>query len=352
LGDPAESRPGGGPSTAGAPAGRRRAVAWYPWLVGAALLGAVVAGALHFSDERDFVRIVEKAQPWWVGVAVVLQAATYLAQGESWRVLTRAAGVRLPLSLAYRLSLAKLFVDQALPSAGISGMVVVARALEQRGVPRAVVMALVVVGTVAYYAVYVLALAAALVVAVARGRASPLIIGASVLFVVASLGAIAAFLALAGPARRRPRLTRIPLLGQAMRLLGEADPRLARSGRLIFWTALYQLAIVLLDAATLWVLVRSLGERASPAGVFASFMISSLLRTIGLLPGDLGIFEAASVVTLKLAGVSIPVALSATLLFRVLSFWLPMAPGLLFSRAARGPGDRGGLARVRARVGP
>jgi Mg2+-importing ATPase len=98
---------------------------------------------------------------------------------------------------------------------------------------------------------------------------------------------------------------------------------------------LFQLAIVLLDAATVWVLIRSLGEVASPTGVFASFMISTLLRTIGIVPGGLGTFEAASVVTLKLAGVPVGVALVATLLFRGLSFWLPMVPGLVFSRGAR-----------------
>jgi uncharacterized membrane protein YbhN (UPF0104 family) len=49
----------------------------------------------------------------------------------------------------------------------------------------------------------------------------------------------------------------------------------------------------------------------------------------------LGVFEAASVVTLKLAGVPVPVALGATLLFRGLSFWIPMLPGLFFSREAR-----------------
>jgi Mg2+-importing ATPase len=38
---------------------------------------------------------------------------------------------------------------------------------------------------------------------------------------------------------------------------------------------------------------------------------------------------------LKLAGVAVPVALAATLLFRGLSFWLPMVPGVAFSRAVR-----------------
>ena len=87
------------------------------------------------------------------------------------------------------------------------------------------------------------------------------------------------------------------------------------------------------DAATLWVLIRALGISAAP-GRFASFMLSSLLRTFGFMPGGLGSFEAASVAALTLAGIPVPVALSATLLFRGLSFWLPMLPGLAFARAA------------------
>jgi Mg2+-importing ATPase len=58
-------------------------------------------------------------------------------------------------------------------------------------------------------------------------------------------------------------------------------------------------------------------------------------------PGGLGAFEAASVLTLKLVGVSVPVALAATLLFRGLSFWLPMLPGVWFAhRAARATVER------------
>jgi Mg2+-importing ATPase len=115
------------------------------------------------------------------------------------------------------------------------------------------------------------------------------------------------------------------------------DPQIAlpRSLPLIIKSGLFQLAIVLLDAATVWILIYSLGEMASPAGVFASFTLSSLLRTISIVPGGLSVFEAASVVTLRLAGVSLPVALAATLLFRGLSVWLPMVPGTFFSRGVR-----------------
>jgi Mg2+-importing ATPase len=76
----------------------------------------------------------------------------------------------------------------------------------------------------------------------------------------------------------------------------------------------------------------ALGLSVHPAQVFASFMLSTLARTLGPVPGGLGIFDAASVATLKLMGVPIAAGLAATLLFRGFSYWLPMAPGILLAR--------------------
>src|SRR4029079_15403130 len=47
----------------------------------------------------------------------------------------------------------------------------------------------------------------------------------------------------------------------------------------------------------------------------------------GIVPDGLGTFEATSVSMLRMVGIDVAVALSATLLFRGLSFWLPMLPG-------------------------
>ncbi len=93
-----------------------------------------------------------------------------------------------------------------------------------------------------------------------------------------------------------------------------------------------QVAIFLLDAGTLWIMLYALGLSVHPAQVFASFMLSTLARTLGPVPGGLGIFEAASVATLKLMGVPIAAGLAATLLLRGFSYWLPMAPGILLVR--------------------
>lgn len=322
-----------------APRGTLRAALWLSWLIGCAMLAGVIVVALHWSEERALWYIAGRARPWWMAVAVALQVGTYLAQGEIWRVVARARGVAVPMPAAFKLSLAKLFIDQALPSAGISGTLVAARALEQRGVARAIVMASMVIDGVAYYSAYVLALVAALLFTLGDGHANLMFLPAALLLAAFSVAMAVAAGALAGRRAVLPaRWRRVPLLGKTMALLAEADPALVRSVPLAVKGMALQLAVVLLDTGTLWTLVRALGETASLPAVFASFMASSLLRTISIVPGGLGVFEAASVLTLQQAGTSVPVALGATLLFRGLSFWFPMAPGLWFARALRRPG--------------
>jgi P-type Mg2+ transporter len=317
----------------------REVALWFPWVLGAAALAALVLAVLHASEERAFVVLLEQARPWWLLWAFGLQAATYAAQAGVWRVVLERAGSHLPLGVAYRLSLAKLFVDQALPSIGMSGAVVVTQALEARGQPRPAVLATIAVDLASYFAAYVLSLAVALTMLVGSGQASALIVAVAILFFVVGTSLAVAILSLSGriPGAWTSHLLRLPGIGRGVALLQQAEPHLARNPGVLVRATVLQLMIVALDAATMWVLVGALGTKAHPGAVFASFMISSLLRTVGFMPGGLGVFEAASVATLALAGIPVPVGLSATLLFRGLSFWLPMLPGLAFSRRLAAP---------------
>jgi Mg2+-importing ATPase len=316
-----------------------RELRWIPWLLGAAGVGAVVVAALHYSEGRELVRLARQAEPWWLVVATALQAATYAAQGEVIGCVARSGGFPLGLGTLYRLSMAKLFVDQAMPSAGLSGIFVIATSLERRGMPRAVVAAATVVDIVSCYAAYALGLGVALLVTTLHGAATVLIIWSSAVFMLFAIAFSVTLLVVTGrPAGALAhKLRRARPLARALHFLQEADLRLVRKPRLLIEASAWQLVILVLDSATLWVLIHGLGASASASGVFASFMISTVFRIVGVLPGGLGTFEASSVLTLRLIGVSLPVALAATLLFRGLSFWLPMLPGLWFSRRAMRP---------------
>jgi Mg2+-importing ATPase len=315
------------------------AASWVLWLLGIALLATVVAAAVHFAEEREFLVLAERAKPWWLLLAFVFQAGTYVAQGQIWQHIASAGGSTLDLRIAFQLSLAKLFVDQALPSTGISGTILVVKALEQRAMPRSVVTAGVVVNMASFFMAYVVGLIGAFIVLSIMGQSGVVLTVASALFIVFSIAFTATMLALAGRDihSQIERLSRYPMVQHLLEFLQAADPQLARSRRLLLGSTALQLGTVLLDTATLWVLIRSVGGNVAAGGVFASLMFASLVRTAGIVPGGLGTFEATSVLMLRIFETPLSVALSATLLFRGLSFWLPMIPGLWYSRKAVQP---------------
>jgi Mg2+-importing ATPase len=190
--------------------------------------------------------------------------------------------------------------------------VLVARALEQRRIAPGAVRASVVINIASYHLAYVLTLTAALAVLFARHEANTVVLTTAVLFLLFSIGLAAAVLALAGrPHERLARAVRgLRGVRTTLDFVSGADAQLVRGVRVIVDTTLWQAAIV----------------------VLAAFMVASLFRTMGIVPGGLGTFEATSVLMLRMTHVDLAAALSATLLFRGLSFWLPMLPGYWFSR--------------------
>lgn len=308
---------------------------WLPLALGALILLGVIFSAKRLSEEREFVRLLREIKPGWLLVALALQSCTYVAQSAIWRSVLAKGGSEISRTRAFKLSLAKLFVDQTVPSAGISGTVVIANALEKSGVVQSVVLAAAVINVISYHSAFLLSLAVALAVAAVRGHASTLIFSLAILFVLFAAAVIWLLLVFSARVENVPAhstAAKPSHLRKLLKILRAADIQLVHDAALLAKAVACQLAIVLCDASTIWVLILGLGSMASPSGVFASYILSTLFRNFTFVPGGLGTFEAASVVTLNLIGVSIPVALSATLLFRFLSFWLPMLPGLIFSR--------------------
>jgi Mg2+-importing ATPase len=305
---------------------------WLSRIVGIALLAGVVIIATHFSEHKEFFRLAREAKLSWLLLAILLQAGTYFAQGRIWTAIGKAAGRHLPFVLVYKLALAKLFVDQALPSAGISGTVVVAQVLEKRELPRPAVLAGVVINTTSFFMAYATALLGAALVLLVR-QPNAFIFISSLLFVAFCIAVPYGLMKVAGKdAPKKPGwLVRNHVVQNALNIMQDADPELVRNRRLQFVASIYQLLTFILDASTLWLLIASLGYKAWPLELYASYMVSNVVRTVSFVPGGLGTFEGALLLLLRRAQVPVSVGLASALLFRGLTFFLPMIPGFWFS---------------------
>jgi Mg2+-importing ATPase len=305
-------------------------------VLGLGLVVLVIAVGDELSEPGAWRLIIERTAVGWLLVALALQILTYFAEGENWRVVLRARKHHVPIWRMWRLAMAKLFVDQAVPSAGLSGTAIIAYRLERMAIPRAVVMAAIVVDIASYYFSYFVCLILALCIAFVKGHLTGLVLLLTLLLLLAAALIVGTTLSVAGRESSRIAIwmQRVPLVRDGIKLLTTAERGLALSPNVLIKATVWQMGTVLCDTLTLWCLLISTGAEVGLPTVFASFMVSSLLRTVSIVPAGLGPFEAASVATLSLADVPIPVALSATLLFRLLSFWLPLLPGLIFARDA------------------
>jgi uncharacterized membrane protein YbhN (UPF0104 family) len=86
-------------------------------------------------------------------------------------------------------------------------------------------------------------------------------------------------------------------------------------------------AITLLAASALFASILAIHASVALVGVFIIYVTSSLVSNIVPTPGGIGATEAVLVLALVASRLSLPQAAAVTLIYRFLTFWLPIIPG-------------------------
>jgi len=311
------------------------------WLVGLLVLAALVTFVARRSELAQFARLLRDLEPRWFLAAAILQILSQCASGAVWYAVFRYAAHPCRFWPLMRVRLAMIFANEALPSAGLAGSAMAIRGLDRHHIPANIVVSAIVAGVMTTYA----AAGIALVVTIAllqpyHGVSPRALIGATIV----SAAVVAAFVAFTWrrgtiAPRLGTRLKRLPRVAAALDTIATAPVGVLRSPA--FWSRAIamQLTVLLLDSATLFVLLTALGTRPAPVAVFGSFMIATAATGAIPLPGNLGAFEAALVAMLHLFGFRMEAALAAALLQRGFTVWLPMIPGIGTLRALSRHGD-------------
>lgn len=307
---------------------------WGAWVFGLLAFGAVIAVIGRLADVERFGELLAAAQPLWLLGGFALQALTYVVAANVWYVALDRAGSHQSLGTLIPLSLAKLFSDQAMPTAGVSGTLVLLRGFIRRGVARPTSSAVMLLSLVTYYSAYLLATLISLTV-VGRHHAVSAVLAVLVgIFVLVAVGLPLIAILFMGPISNRLRQYsgRFP----GLRLLVATDTPmlvdLLRQPRLLIETIGLHLLVLALDAATFYLMLLAIGVTAAPLDVFATFVLASVAATLAPVPIGLGAFEATAVAMLRLAGIDLEAGLTATLMLRGLTVWIPMLPGLWLAR--------------------
>lgn len=293
-----------------------------------ALSLAVAGGAVYLllpqlSSLTRVADAVVEANYGWLAAAFVTGVATFPASALAFLGASREP---LPFWRTTAVQVAAAFAGRTTPGgAGFFGLNFIY--LERLGIRRASSVSVLVLNRAG---LGVVAAVVSLIVVVGVGvagvtrRVSPPAVGWPVLVAVA-VAVTACGLAIASPWGRR-RILRPALDVIRELLLTMRQP--ARAAMLLGGSAAFLLLNGLGLAATL-AAFRAEFSVAYALGLFvAGFVLSQAVPT----PGNLGSMEAVLVAGLAASGIAVTTAVAAVLTFRLLTFWLPVLPGIAMFR--------------------
>jgi glycosyltransferase 2 family protein len=284
-------------------------------LVASVIAAYILAGEL---TKESFGELLRHANWWWSITALGLSALTYVGASLS---LSGFVLERLKLARTLLVQVAASFVTLVTPAA-VGGVALNIRYLRKAGVAPADAAASVGVSQVIAFALHTILLVIFAALTGTSHAASVRLPGWAYIGLGVLVGIILVVLAV--PAGRRLLASRLAptLRGVVPRLLdiGQRPAKLAEgAGGALLLTAAY--------IGCLAVSVQAFGGSLPLEAVALVYLTGSAIGSIVPTPGGLGAVEAALTAGLTAAGLAGATAISSVLLFRTVTFWIPVPLG-------------------------
>lgn len=287
------------------------------------LVAAVIAAYLVIGQlgRRNFLPVLRESDWRWVLAGLGLSAVTYA--GATWS-LSGFVLEKLRFARTFLAQLAGTFVTLVAPAA-VGGVALNIRYLHKAKVAPADAASSVAVAQVIAFAVHMTLLV--IFIAITGGaHQAPFRPPGWAYFALAAIAAVALGV-LAVPAGRRLIRSRVaPTIGEVIPRLLDIAQRPAKLAEGVGGALLVTFGYIL----CLQVSVLAVGAHAAFFAVGVVFLTGQAIGSLVPTPGGLGAIEIAlSGALTTIAHVPVAFALSAVLLFRLLTFWLPIPVGYL-----------------------
>ena len=288
---------------------------------------AALAGAFYYllpqlAQVQSSWHAIQSADWAWVPLVIAISVVTYLASAAA---LMGAVTARIRFWPTVLAQGASSFVNRVSP-ANVGGMALNARFLQKSGVETSAGVAAVGVNSLAGALVHLILIAVFFTWAGrGLGQAFKLPSSSKLLLILAIVAAVVGIVLATRPGRRFAAAKLIPGLKSAAASLARVARNPGKMVMLFGGSALITLAYIGALAAS----VQAFGGGPGIVLVGAVYLGASAIAAAAPSPGGLGAIEAASIAGLTGVGMPAGPAVSAVLLQRLATYWLPVAPGWL-----------------------
>lgn len=308
------------------------------------VFGAVV---YYFSEIRKDIKLFETVTVYWLLLAFAGQVLTYLFGALVYRKLLSVFEHQSGITTwqFFQASIVALFFNQTVPSAGVSGNTFFFNFLLQRNIAVTNILTLIFTELISFYVAIEVLLVLLLILSLLFFSL------ASSFYIVLIAGMIvyAAFAMGIGLLGRGSTVSRLYKRLEKIKWINKYLNRLQKSvaekiklneletpwnffktqTKTAFEIVLYQVAIFAADAFTILSLFYGLGIHVSIGTVCTAFLLTKIISLLPVSPGALILYESSMTFFLVKLGTPIGPSIIVTLLYRALSFWLPILVGFL-----------------------
>jgi uncharacterized protein (TIRG00374 family) len=291
----------------------------------------------------DAVSKLGDADPVWIAVAVVFSVASYATYIALFKAVVGGDALRLTWAETYQINMAGVAATLLFSAGGAGGIALTYWALKKAGMRRRDVARRMVAFITLHYAFYPLALIVfglLLRTGVLNGENSVelTIIPAGIAGLVLILGAAITLIPADVERRLMPHVN-----GEHMRSFVEWASRVPETAGEGFRFALSLFAhprkggLAVIGAAgfwafsigVLWASFHSLGIHVPLAVVVQGFFLGMVANLFPLAPAGVGAVDAGMIGAFVLFGLPEATVFPAILIFRLVSFWMPIPPGVV-----------------------
>ncbi len=262
----------------------------------------------------------------------------------------------LKLKDMYKISLELNFINSVFPSGGVSGFSYLGLRLKPYGVSVASSTLAQIVRFLLTFTSFLIVLGFGLLFLALGGQANGLVILiATAVFMSITFGSLAGWFVISSEQRIRAFMAFLPKVANYVfkivrvsrkdvidvprleRVFSELHHRyveLSKDVSKLYTPFLYALATNILELATIYMVYVAFGEPVNPGAVILAYAVANFAGLIAILPGGVGVYESLMASVLTASGVEKGLAISATLVYRVVNLLTFVPIGyVLYSQA-------------------
>ncbi len=294
----------------------------------------------------------------WLLLIIPIQVGNYVSVGKFYQTYLRTMGENLKFSSLFKIGLEMNFVNNVFPSGGVSGFGYLSMRLKRLGVPGSKTTLLQTSRYILTFLTFIIYLIIALFLLSIFGSAGRFLIfvatllssgiitlTAVLLYIISDEKRITSFMSFLPKAinrvfrrfhRESKNLIDIQKVDTLFHDLHKDYVHVVAHWRDLRYPFLWTMMMTFTEISTIFVVYLAFGELVNPGAIIISYAVANIAGLVSILPGGIGIYEGLMTGVMTSAGVERGLALSATVVYRVLNMALFLPIGyVLYHKALR-----------------